>query len=167
MYIAMGFDLDEDTYGTTKLHLDVTDAVNMMVWSPDRSDVAAIWHIFPASSADSIRSLLRKTYPNLGSRDPIHSQCCYLSENLLARLASDGVRVWTIKQRVGDVVFIPAGCPHQVSCVCILLSLHSISFVICPRFAMFKVPLKWPATLSPCRTSIEPSSFCQSNEHIE
>lgn len=28
--------------------------------------------------------------------------------------ASTGIEPWTFVQKLGDAVFIPAGCPHQV-----------------------------------------------------
>lgn len=27
---------------------------------------------------------------------------------------SSGIEPWTFEQRIGEAVFIPAGCPHQV-----------------------------------------------------
>jgi len=47
--------------------------------------------------------------------DVIHDQQTYLSEDLLVELRETfGVRSWRIYQRVGEAVFIPAGCAHQV-----------------------------------------------------
>lgn len=107
----------DDTYGTTKLHLDVTDALNNMVWSADPSSPAALWHIFPADSIDTLRMFLRETIPGMQYRDPVHAQSIYLSQAMLTELASRyNVHAWTVYQRVGDVVFIPAGCAHQVKC---------------------------------------------------
>ena len=113
MYIALAAKSDR---GTTNLHLDVTDAVNMMPWGKANEEACATWDIFPRESALQLREFLRLEYEVPMTIDPIHSQSIYLSDAALERLASEtGVRPWRILQRVGDAVFIPAGCPHQVS----------------------------------------------------
>ena len=115
-YIASDPKGCDDTHGTTKLHLDVTDALNLMVWSATPSVAAALWHIFPAQSVGTLCQFLRETHDDLQSCDPIHVQSVYLSEAMLSDLALRyNVRPWVVHQRVGDVVFIPAGCAHQVS----------------------------------------------------
>ena len=87
-----------------------------MTWCSDSNAVGAIWHIFPAHSQAALRGFLHDKFPNFGSRDPIHSQIVYLSEAMLRELREcSGVAPWVIEQRVGDMVFIPAGCAHQVS----------------------------------------------------
>ena len=46
--------------------------------------------------------------------DPIHDQSWYLDRSLRKRLHQEyGVQGWAIVQFLGDVVFIPAGAPHQ------------------------------------------------------
>jgi len=47
--------------------------------------------------------------------DPIHDQSWYLDGPLRARLYKEyGVSGYGIVQCLGDVVFVPAGAPHQV-----------------------------------------------------
>ncbi|KAA8909829.1 hypothetical protein FN846DRAFT_769761, partial [Sphaerosporella brunnea] len=118
--------------GTTNLHLDLTDAVNIMLYetggenAPQYSTVekgipecGAIWDIFRPEDASKIRGFLKLRDPECD--DPIHRQCHYLSEHDLSLLAKEGVGSYRIYQRAGDAVFIPAGCAHQVrnrrSCV--------------------------------------------------
>ena len=114
-YVASDPKGSDDSKGTTKLHLDVTDAFNLMVWSADSSSPAALWHIFPAESTCSLKAFLQSIFPPEQSLDPIHNQTTYLSKAMLAELASrHDVRPWTVYQRTGDMVFIPAGCAHQV-----------------------------------------------------
>ncbi|KAE8733168.1 putative ERD4 protein [Hibiscus syriacus] len=46
---------------------------------------------------------------------PIHDQSFYLTAEHKRRLKEDfGVEPWTFEQKLGDAVFIPAGCPHHV-----------------------------------------------------
>ncbi|KAI0754544.1 hypothetical protein C8Q80DRAFT_1297762 [Daedaleopsis nitida] len=85
MYIACGSP-DDDTYGMTCLHLDVTDAFNLTVWCYDHSQPAAIWHIFPADSVDALSVFLQEIEREYAAEDPIHSQRFYLSDVLLVRL---------------------------------------------------------------------------------
>lgn len=125
-----------DVKGTTNLHLDITDAINILVYASPKPDsltctsnvhltrtippeTAAIWDIFPPESAPRIRRFLHEHYDAEDIDDPIHRQLFYLSEQHLAMLssgdASNGsVRSYRVYQRPGDAVFVPAGCPHQV-----------------------------------------------------
>ena len=153
MYIAYGNALYPDT-GTTNLHLDMSDAVNLMVHvglpkdgdreehhklglkSIDEGDIdcitraklredgripGAMWHIFHPRDADKIRDMLNKVALEKGQRlepntDPIHDQRVYLDVNLRKRLYEEyGVVGYAYPQCEGDVVFIPAGAPHQVN----------------------------------------------------
>lgn len=142
--------------GTTNLHLDISDAVNVMVYVAITKNCkeydydwhvkealqvieeagcddltlrrihehgetpGALWHIYHASDADSIRDLLIKVAVEHGTpleefSDPIHDQSHYLDEYLRERLYREyGVKGYAIVQCYGDAVFIPAGAPHQV-----------------------------------------------------
>ena len=127
-------EVEVEVKGTTNLHLDITDAVNILVYAsptPDTltstnpnltktvpTDSAAIWDIFPPDSAASLRGYLKSNREGWGEviDDPIHRQLFYLSEKDLAHLARKPYKVksYRIYQRAGDAVFVPAGCPHQV-----------------------------------------------------
>lgn len=80
----------------------------------------AVWHIYHAKDADSIRDLLNKVITERGeppkpNHDPIHDQSSYLDADLRARLYKEyGVEGYTVLQCFGDAIFIPAGAPHQV-----------------------------------------------------
>ena len=113
MYIATADTLRE---GSTRLHVDVTCAVNILCWTSTGSAApAAEWHIFEPRDLDRLRAYLRSKAASSGDIDPVHAQQTYISEAMLAELRVMGVRPYTIKQRLGDVVFIPAGAAHQVS----------------------------------------------------
>ena len=83
--------------------------------------IGAIWHIFHPRDADKIRDMLNKVALEKGQRlepntDPIHDQHVYLDSKLRKRLYTEyGVVGYSIPQCQGDVVFIPAGAPHQVN----------------------------------------------------
>uniref|UniRef100_A0A0G2K220 Lysine-specific demethylase n=1 Tax=Rattus norvegicus TaxID=10116 RepID=A0A0G2K220_RAT len=152
MYNAYGLITPEDRkYGTTNLHLDVSDAANVMVYvgipkgqceqeeevlrtiqDGDSDELTikrfiegkekpgALWHIYAAKDTEKIREFLKKVSEEQGQEnpadhDPIHDQSWYLDRSLRKRLYQEyGVQGWAIVQFLGDVVFIPAGAPHQV-----------------------------------------------------
>jgi hypothetical protein len=99
--------------GSTRLHCDLCDAVNLMVFSSPPTGTA-LWHIFKASDSLSIWTYIREFY-GCTLNDPIHSQHYYLGPADLNRLAElHGVAPYAIHQKVGEAVYIPAGCAHQV-----------------------------------------------------
>ncbi|KAH9911025.1 uncharacterized protein BXZ73DRAFT_57401, partial [Epithele typhae] len=114
MYIATGD--PHNSYGTTKLHLDVTDAVNILTYAPNPSEPAALWHLFPPESLSRLRQyLLDDGHWSAAQGDPIHCQKTYISEDMCKALQSRyGVQAVRIEQHLSDAVFIPAGWAHQV-----------------------------------------------------
>ena len=113
--------------GTTRLHMDMADAVNIMLFAhplaedgeiPEehRPGVAA-WDIFRAEDADKVRQFLReeKESDEEVRDDPIHTQRYFIDAPMRVKLWQRyGVRSWRIYQKTGEAVFIPAGCAHQV-----------------------------------------------------
>ncbi len=116
MYIASK---DVLGVGSTGLHIDMTSAINLMVYDQDLKlpSGGAIWHVFLADDANTIRMFLRSRFPRkFKVQDPIHAQAVYLNDSMLQDLAKDHAVVpFRILQRVGEAVLIPAGCPHQAS----------------------------------------------------
>lgn len=104
--------------GSTRLHMDMADAVNIMLHAektPDGAPGCAAWDIFRAEDSVHLRNFFRKNFKGQYQNDPIHSQHFYLDAKLRAQLFEEfGVRAFRIYQRPGEAVFIPAGCAHQV-----------------------------------------------------
>lgn len=112
--------LDSNHSGSTRLHLDVADAVNVMVYAGKHvsgADGHATWQVFSPNDTDRIRQYMREHHPDLKevAGDPIHNQSVYLTPDMLNELATEyHVCPYVVHQRVGEAVFIPAGSAHQV-----------------------------------------------------
>ncbi|CAZ80291.1 unnamed protein product [Tuber melanosporum] len=130
--------------GTTNLHFDMTDAVNILVHQSGGPTPAAnkrwkevygypkcgaIWDIFPPESSAAIRRFLKKRDASVD--DPLNRPLFYLTEEDLIELGKPeyNVRSYRIYQSTGDAVFVPAGCPHQVrnkqSCIKVAVDFFS------------------------------------------
>jgi lysine-specific demethylase 3 len=86
----------------TRLHMDVADAINIMLYASPRSDGqpgCAVWDLFRAQDADTIRAFLQEKFGGkVYFEDPIHSQVFYLDSALRKELADEygvvGFRVY-------------------------------------------------------------------------
>ncbi|EIN10255.1 hypothetical protein PUNSTDRAFT_142322 [Punctularia strigosozonata HHB-11173 SS5] len=118
MYNAMANFETAGSHGSTKLHMDMADAVNVMTYTerkPDGTEGCAVWDLFKAEDSDKIRKFLRDKFSIGAQHDPIHSQSHYLDSQLRAELwKKTGVKSFRVYQKPGEAVFIPAGCAHQV-----------------------------------------------------
>ncbi|KAH7316090.1 hypothetical protein KP509_21G078400 [Ceratopteris richardii] len=84
----------------------------------------AVWDIFRREDVPKLREYLRAHFQDFMHTQeqplehvdhPIHDQTIFLTEDHKRRLKNEfGVEAWTFEQHVGEAVFIPAGCPHQV-----------------------------------------------------
>jgi lysine-specific demethylase 3 len=126
MYNALATKDAPGTSGTTKLHMDMADAVNIMVHAERCGDAPgyAIWDIYRAEDSECIRNYLAK-FPNpfvkalpdgtIPKQDPIHLQAFFLDPTMRKELYEvHGVYSHRVYQYPGQAVFIPAGCAHQV-----------------------------------------------------
>ncbi|KAI9340853.1 hypothetical protein BDR26DRAFT_802598 [Obelidium mucronatum] len=124
MYNAFGSsDAGKEGYGTTPIHLDMADAVNVMMYAStlepeNEGRPAAVWDIYSRNDSAKIREYLRGYAKANGIEnidDPVHDQFFYLNESMRRELFEQyGVVGWRIFQNVGDAVFVPAGSCHQV-----------------------------------------------------
>lgn len=122
MYNALATLDNVGTLGTTRLHMDMSDAFNVMTYAastPDGATGFAVWDIFKAADSDRLRQFLREKHGQTTgtaiTQDPIHSQMYYIDQEQRKELSERyGVKPHRIIQRPGEGVFIPAGCAHQV-----------------------------------------------------
>lgn len=140
--------------GSTRLHMDMADAVNIMTYAsptPDGQPGCAAWDLFRACDADKLRTFLRRKFKGTYQHDPIHSQQIYLDSALRKELFDlYGIRSHRIYQKPGEAVFIPAGCAHQVRLIYCCMCRHEAQRL--PRFATSRIASKLRLTLSAPKT---------------
>ncbi|PIL29288.1 transcription factor [Ganoderma sinense ZZ0214-1] len=162
MYNALASTFDETHSGSTRLHLDMSDAVNLMTHAASARDGSAgyaLWHIFAPEDTCHVRAYLNQKKSPQERGDPIHNQSYYLTQSMLDELSDQyQVRPYIIRQYLGQAIFIPAGCAHQVSnqadCVkvaCDFVSPESVA--ICKQlwdeFRIQRLARCWPPDVIP------------------
>nr|XP_043621980.1 lysine-specific demethylase JMJ25-like [Erigeron canadensis] len=124
----------------TKLRCDSLDTVNVLTHTSiklnkkqtlkrkhddqdevDRMDEVAKWDIFRRQDIPKLEQYLRKYFGEVRANDfllvvhPLHDRAFYLKREHKRKLKMEfGVEPWTFKQKLGDAVLIPAGCPYQI-----------------------------------------------------
>ncbi|KAG5566015.1 hypothetical protein RHGRI_001817 [Rhododendron griersonianum] len=137
--ISFGGDNGINDSGSRKSNPEEIDG---FLESNDESEVAhggAVWHIFRRQDVPKLIEYLQKHKKEFRHRDnlplnsvvhPIHDQTLFLNERHLKQLKEEfNIEPWTFEQHLGEAVFIPAGCPHQVrnrqSCIKVALDFVS------------------------------------------
>ena len=130
--------------GTTPIHLDMSDAVNVLVYVEGAAGDAAaaeavvsgrrvgpsdgaVWHIFSQAESRALPAAVAKLVGPSGKRPAavqrvgaevgsmLFDGSIYLDDELLELLAQQaGLVPFVVVQAVGDAVVVPAGCAHQV-----------------------------------------------------
>ncbi|KAL2550787.1 lysine-specific demethylase JMJ25-like [Forsythia ovata] len=117
---APGF-LDSDKGGNSTMP---EDSLQSGKYCPKTGHGGAVWDIFRRQDVPKIMEYLQKHWkefhhfkmsPLNSVVHPIHDQTFYLNEKHKKQLKEEfDVEPWTFEQYLGEAVFIPAGCPHQV-----------------------------------------------------
>ena len=97
-------------------HIDIADAVNYAVYSADRSgSTCAEWILIHRNDLELVNEYLHHKDPKFhDDGHAVLSSQFFLTPMMTQELSERGVRVYNIAQSVGDAVFIPVGCAHQV-----------------------------------------------------
>ncbi|XP_020112685.1 lysine-specific demethylase JMJ25-like isoform X1 [Ananas comosus] len=129
---------DEEKGGAVRSIEEKYAVSNDKVVGP-KPEGGALWDIFRREDGDKLQDYLRKhagefrhvhCNPVKQVIHPIHDQAFYLTREHIKKLKEEyGIEPWTFEQKLGEAVFIPAGCPHQVRNLksCIKVALDFVS----------------------------------------
>eukprot|EP00210_Caulerpa_lentillifera_P008628 g8231.t1 len=112
-YIATGRSCEkgDGTDSVTKLHLDMSDAINIVLHSHKKPEEdtngAAVWYVIARRDIAEVKQFL-------GDVDVFSKKDTYLEAAQRDELAEKGVQIWSFSQNDNEAVYVPSGCPHQV-----------------------------------------------------
>lgn len=104
----------------TLLHMDITDAINIAIYTEGRDyDVNeeegyAQWLLWSRHDIERLRKYLRDYFGLGADIDPINLGDLRITRDMCAELIKLGIEPYEIHQRVNQAVVIPARTPHYV-----------------------------------------------------
>ncbi|KAL1532037.1 hypothetical protein AAHA92_32100 [Salvia divinorum] len=124
-FVANNLTLDNNTSVQMRIDPDTRNGhLKSGKASTDIAHGAAVWDIFRRQDVPMLTEYLQKHQKEFFHSDnsvvnfvvhPIHDQIFYLDEKHKRQLKEEfNIEPWTFEQHLGEAVFIPAGCPHQV-----------------------------------------------------
>ncbi|KAH6777910.1 hypothetical protein C2S51_009222 [Perilla frutescens var. frutescens] len=138
MSITYGVGQELGSSSLTMIHYALSDRVDILMHTaaislgPSTStskaaelkepECGALWDIFKRQDVPKLEEYLRKHAGELKDishlhqlAHPVHEKAFYLTLADKRNLKEEyGVEPWTIVQKLGDAVFVLAGCPHQI-----------------------------------------------------
>ncbi|CAH1434519.1 unnamed protein product [Lactuca virosa] len=105
----------------------------------DLGEGGALWDVFRREDTPKLQEYLKKHFKEFKDDfgrplqeviHPIHDQTFYLTMDHKRKLKEEfGIEAWSFVQKLGDAVFIPAGCAYQVRNLksCIKVAVNFVS----------------------------------------
>ncbi len=139
MYNAFTGKETVDGLGTTRLHMDMADAINVMLYANEPTPGVtgcAVWDIYRSEDANAIREFLSVRFKNYRFHDPIHSQIFYMNEAIRRELFEEkGVFSFRIYQypvgtRWKEISLVAVVCSDKASSTVTRVKRSSFQLVV-------------------------------------
>ncbi|XP_060194189.1 lysine-specific demethylase JMJ26-like [Lycium barbarum] len=133
------FPSDRNVQSESDLSSDQVVDLGNKLEGPEEENGGAVWDIFRRQDVPKLEEYLKEHHKEFRHTHdspveqvvhPIHDQIFYLTAYHKKKLKQEfGVEPWTFVQKLGEAVFIPTGCPHQVRNLksCIKVALDFVS----------------------------------------